>query len=314
MKLLFKYRFFLLTVMAAAAITSAIFSMKTPFRYETTALISPPKVLQIALDTPDNIRAKIVSTRHPGIAQDLGIDLSNVRFKTSIPYNSTFVTAVTVHPDKDLGGRMLKKLASELALVYQPLMDQKAAQLDVSLSSITATIVAKMHGTAMLEKQIEVLRLVEKDLAGVRTETIANNKKLTDGREVLLKSASSASSSASDGMALLLYSSTLQQSIAYQSEIATQMGSLRAQQQNLLQSISQTQCDIATLQGEKHLLEIARASLKNVDFIEPPTVYPLKTSLPLNTLIGALSGLLLGLTAIFAFETYYKLKTSSESR
>lgn len=317
-------------------------------------LVIKPGILDISedgkrmyLDSIGNIKAKIESKayeqrlRNALRATEIGGVLT---FHTSSPTN-TDILNISLDVDEnsiESGKKILQCLVSELQNDYSLDVQNRRTNVlkDISIlkNEIKGIIVKKkdmdkviagaVNEIKNLNNQIEsqkativVLKAREKELIHEIEKVQKNSEKLTQAREVFLQNHNS-----TEGVAEILYVTTIQQNISFYNDLQSQLNDLRMKIEDIkgtikslekyigdkrvtierleLEKTEEFDVEIASKEIEIQNLENKNLLIQNIVMISQPsaTAKPVKPNRPLNIIISAVVGCFIGFILAFFLE------------
>ena len=332
LKVLWKWKYLILLGTFACAVIAGIVSFNMTKIYETKMVIAPG-ILKIDdsgnrlyIDSLQNIQTMIDSGSFTGqilasmekpAEGDLPKDLP---FKVTTPKGLNALQIAYETSDvkqglqilSDLGNLLQEKFTTVVAYYqqeYEMQKDQKLTdleKLDSDISNVKAAIrnkeleiQDKSHRSAEVESEI--------DRIGKNTELLISerNKFLSSKR------------TDDNVLSALLYSNTIQESIAYLNTIRNTANSIKSEINNAKLAIENGKNNIRDLESQKRLIqekianiEFKKNTIQSLQILQPPksSVGPVKPKKKLNVLLAGVIGLFLTVFLAFFIEYISKHK------
>ncbi|MDT8273900.1 MAG: Wzz/FepE/Etk N-terminal domain-containing protein [Desulfomonilia bacterium] len=350
--ILWSHKGLMIAVTAVIVILTGVITFTLPRIYRASVVIEPSIVSTTAdsriihLDTAQNIRGKIMSNAyHQRIisALELEPEPAEIRFSTDIAANSTIIkVSYDVEADQiPQGIAILNRLVDELradyedeisrrkdALAKDVLMKQnQVQQLDIRRRDMEKqiaikgkTITEKHAQIAIKQEAIRIYEQREKDLLQELKEVKDNTDAITRQRDAFL---GESSTSGGSGLTELLYSTTIQQNVAFFNELRNQISDVKMRREQALAAIrtmekeigeilleieramlekdEQIQSQIDAIAIEIASLENQIATMRNLRMISEPsaTTRPVKPRVVLNLALSVVIGLILAMFIAF---------------
>jgi len=350
--ILWNHKGLMIAVTAVIVILTGAITLTLPKIYRTSVVIEPSIINTTAdgrfihLDTVQNIKGKIMSNAyHQRIISTLALDPepAELKFSTDIPANSTIIkVSYDVEADQiPQGIAILNRLVDELradyedeiarrkdALAKDVLMKQnQVQQLDIRRKDMEKQIAIKEKAIterrdqiAIKQESIRIYEQREKDLLQELKEVKDNTDAITRQRDAFL---GESSTSGGSGLTELLYSTTIQQNVAFFNELRNQISDVKMRREQALAAIrtmekeigeihleiertvlekdEQIQSQIDAIAIEVATLENQIPTIRNLRTISEPsaTTKPVKPRVVLNLALSVVIGLILAIFIAF---------------
>jgi uncharacterized protein involved in exopolysaccharide biosynthesis len=345
----------------AVVLVTALYSIIHPKIYEVFMVVEPG-IIDVTmdgkydyLDTADNIKGKIESNSYfPRILKALHLtpDDMDFVFKANIPRNANvLVVSSEFQANKtDFGLRVSHQLLSELQNDYarevrrkkdeyqkQILMKKnQISEIEVQRKDLDQQIGIKQGLSREKREQIKLIiskcsicERRESDLLNDLKEVKGNTQRITSQRDQILKQTSVNNE---NGIADLLYSTTIQQNMAFFNELKNQIDLSRIERENYKSNIKDLEKDINENELEVERLKLKQtgelkskidaigieledlqnkiSQIQNIKTISEPTVssHPVKPKTYLNIFMALIGGTILGIFLAFILEYASKAK------
>lgn len=316
-KVIIKRKKLVLTIFFISVIGVGIVSFLMPKVYEVSMFIEPP-IMAVTnagiqnLDSVENIQAKINSGVYSGrIIKDLMMDHSykgkRLKLDVSQPKDTRLIKVSLEEQENKtgLGIVILNKLLEGLRSDYKDIIDDKKYEADRQVALINNQISTKNNEIARREEQLGIQAQREVRLLDEIREIQSNSDRLMDERKSLLQT-----NGAKDNISSLLYTTTIQQNIAYSIQLQDELTNLRLQKERAKAEVKNLNNDINDLQNEIEKENILKEEIHNVVVIQEPQVslYTIKPNKKQNILLAAVLSLITGVFLAFFMESWQKGK------
>jgi len=292
LRVVWKWRWFIIILTIACAITAGVISLKMPKIYEVSMVIEPDVInvdengKPIFLDSPSNIKAKIDSQVYNSkIYKRLNADPEklNLKFKAVQTKNSNILKIRLEVEDVNKGIQSLRALFHELLEEYQHYIDSKTSELDQEI--------------ALNNGKLDVSAGEKNYLKQERTTVKANTDIIIEERNMLIKKMNNNT----DKLSLLIYTNIVQQNMTHYNELNKQLSAL-------MNAIETMKYNIETL-------KIKKESIESIRLIQPPqySIYPIKPKKKLNVILAFVIGLFVSIFLAFFIEYLQKMKSDPNS-
>lgn len=287
------------------ALMFSAYSLTIPKTYRVAVVLESPYTGNSYLDAMVNIKAYLetnIYTQH--IATTCGVDPKTLVFGLSQPRDSSLISISLDTSDLEKGREILSTLLGQLSANFQNVINIALIKNEQEVTRLNADLAAQRNEIAVRQKQLIQLDAVEKNINTLAMETRHNTDKLIGERDVLFKS----QSPENNQFSLLMYSNTVQQSVAYLSDINRQLLAVQQQIQTHKLAISAAEAAIRKMQAELNSVTAVRESIRNIKTLSAtaPTEDPIGPRKRMYAIAGLFLGLLLGLVSAYGFEMFYK--------
>lgn len=306
----FRYKWVFFIAFIICASLGVIYNLIVPSIYSVETVIDLPRLgIGEYLDTSQNISDRIRS----GI-YDLKIreklELPNQEpfsFNVELPKQGKFckVRLDATGNNIDLTKDILTELVNQLEQEYRPIIEFKKQEIDFTVALKESLIKKKEDKISALHGKI---KLFDDNLSAL-SETIAlaekNTKELIDERRKFIATEREGTSIAS-----VLYSTTIQQDIAYFNQLNKELNFLKIEKDNAEDAIILLSKEMEDINLDINNLKIKKGLIANIDYLVVP-MQSFKPILPrrmLNLVIALLVGVCFGVGLVFFCHWYNMFK------
>jgi len=302
-EVIIKRKKILMAVVVGSMVIGIVWSFVTPTEYEVSMVVEPPGSVDGGIQTYDsvgNIKAKIESgALNAKILNELNLRRMPELIVTQ-PKDTRLIRVSMVRPQKqaDQGVDILARLLAGLNLSYSELLENKRNRIDNQIGVVAGHIRTRELESKLKSEQLKILTDREKQLVEEIKETKVNSEKLLAKREALFGGGDN-----KDGISSLLYTATIQQNVAYFSQLQNELSSLKTNKENLLSGMENIKNIIGETRVEIANLNMSRKGVTGIQVIQEPLVslQPVGPGKKKITLISVIVGLVLGFfCALFA--------------
>ena len=352
---LWKRRWIIFILTCVVVLSAAVYTFTSPEIYDVYVVMEPgvidvaPNGGYIYLDTVSNIKAKLESNAYTQrLISSLNLDpfKDRIKLKVDLP-NKANIIKVSIEEESDKieqGIRVLRQLVHEVQTDYEVGVLRKKQEYQEKISkknnmieslkierkdiekkiSIKANFIKEKYGQIDIQKSS--FSIIDQRIADLVQE-LKDVKKNTDNiiaqRENILKDPERNSNS---GLADLLYSTTIQQNVAFFNTLKNQISDLEMEKEKskaglrtLEKEIDDLKLDIERMKIQKDeglqaeingiTVEINELNnrillIQNIKMISEPaaTTFPIKPNKKLNVILSLLIGLMVSIFIAFIVE------------
>jgi capsular polysaccharide biosynthesis protein len=298
---LIKRKITILVVFLVCITAAAIYSFTAPEVYNVFQIIKVPTIgMKKYLDSPTKIKERISEgIYNQKIKNALGLGKKGeFDFKFSVPDENIFIkVGLKAAEDKiEQSIAILEELINQLETDYAP-------NIFTELNKLANDIFLKENQIERKKGKIktltETIKLTEERIASLEKELARVNANV---EELRLKRADFIQPSAGkDSMAVVLYTTTIQQAIRYSNQLEDQLNSLKTNKKEKENSIEDLEKTIEDIKIQIGSLENSKKFISNVKQLQPP-IYsesPISPNKKQNITIAAVLGLFLGVFIAF---------------
>ena len=296
-----------LTVFLVSVIIAVIAGFFIPKRYEISMIIEPPIITVTSagvqnLDSVENIVAKIQQGAFDKkIIEELNIKNTALGFKVYQPKDTRLIKISLFEEIKktDLGIVILNKLIEKLSYDYQKIIQDKKKDIENQISTTKSQIDRRTNEIKSKEEQFKIKEDREQGLLEEIKEIKSNSEKLLAERKILLKV-----KEGEGDISSLLYTTTINQSIRYFTELQNELATLKVDKEEIKTSIKNLESDITSLKIQIEDLDILKNEIHNIGLIQEPQVslHHMSRNGKLIVINSAILSLILGVFLAFFIE------------
>ncbi len=353
LRVLWKWKWLIVAGTMLCVIAAAVISLQMPRIYEVSMLIEPgiAGVKEIEsdgffyIDSAENISGKItegVYTRRVKDSLQLEPGEAGADFKAVVVKNTNLikVTSEWHEEDRDLGVKFIRQMVIMLSDDYRKMVEQKRGDYDNRISLMQNEISEVATHRKDIDKQVKLeLSKIEKirneikihqailgDIEQRKGELLEEVKGVKDntGKIVQQQEALLRDERPGKDLSLLLYSTTIQQNVAYFNQLNNQVYDLGVRQKTIetaIDGLSKTMDDIKTgierlnlnkteglqtkiyaINAQINKLDLEKGLISNIKAVKDPEVslYPIKPKKKQIVLLAGFASLF-----IFVFLAFF---------
>ncbi len=320
LRVLWKWKWFVIMGALLCAVAAAVISFWMPKVYEITMSIEPGTINVgndgrfIYLDTVNNICRKI----DEGIYDKRMVKLLNIdplktgfRFKANVKKgeqgNLIKISSEWAEKDVDLGLKASGELPVFLAGDYKKIIKQRKGSYDSRIIMKQNEMEKAEIRRSMLQANLKNLKQKKNKLLGTINEVRKNAERIVHHRDLLLKNKSDR-----DDMALLLYSTILQQNVSYSNQLSNELYGLNTKEEEIKSKLEEFPENMSDIKAKINILNLEKVLISNIKVIQEPEVslYHIKPKKKQIVLLSVVVGLFVMIFLAFFIEY---IKNASES-
>lgn len=298
LRILWKWKRLIIFGTLICGFVAGIVSFLMPKIYEVSSVIEPGIIgfnkegSFIYIDSPVNMKEKIEKGAYNRKIQEaLHLDPKvEIKFKATIGREAKVIKITSQWEEKDIniGIKATQKLLEFLGDDYGGIVENKRNDYDKQIK-------LQMSRIKVLEERIKLLEAIcenikhrkeelVKEIEGVRE----NTKEIIQQRNEILKK-----ENLNKELSLLLYSSTIQQNIAYFNQLNDQLYDLSSREKEIENKIEKLRKDIDNINIQINLLDREKELISGIRVIQEPqaSLHPIKPKKVLNISISLILGL-----------------------
>ena len=317
--ILIKRKWLVLTVFAISIIIAAAYGFARPKVYEISMIIEPPissitdSGVQNAASMED-IKAKIeLGAFNEKIVKDLNLPDQALQFKVTQPKDTRLikVSIQRRHEGIAQGMAILAELTQALILDHAPLAADRQAKVTNQIKLMLSQIDTKQNEVQLRAEELKMLRERELQLFDEIKDTKINSEKLLAARAPLLDKASQ-----HDDVSAILYTTTIQQNIAYFTELEKSLFDVRTTKKQTSTAIENLRNSINEDRIQIEKLTLLKGEIRNISQLQEPVAspYPIGPRKIHIILLGGLLGLMIGSFSAFFLESRRLSPACGENR
>ncbi len=352
LRVLWKYKSWIVGITFLSALLTLIMSLLLPSIWEVSIVFEPgrfgsdlfeagtnrPTGKLYLLDTAENVKAKVEQGSYDFQVRTFAGWPSDKKIKwyVNVEKDTSAIRAALEVKDKALGLKALEVLAKtieeeqkEKIGAFQRMIEQEILKKKEDVSKVQreidriktdrdATLTKLQEEAKELKIQIVLLKQRESELFREEENVRKNTELLMTKRSSLIEG----ERSKNDPLALVLFTTSLQQNIAYSNQLASQLNDVKRSIEEKTLAIKKVEIefmrvkedaslrmkklesDIQQVEATVRVLEGQIKFAKPIDLIQPPTVSykPVKPKKLLNVAIAGMLALFFSITGFFLME------------
>jgi len=362
LRVIWKWKWLIILGTFVCMVVAGVVSFNMPKIYEISMAIEPGIIgvdgggKFIYIDSLNNIEGKIkggIYNRRIQKALNINSLKTSIKFETSLQRETNFIK-VTSEWEKNevkLGLRALEQLTALLSMDYEKIVEQRRGdyekrilmkqnqikEVEIQRKDIDKQILLRLNTIDEKENHIKFNKLTliiiqdrEKELLQEIKNVKDNTERIVQQRNNVLKQKGNV-----DDISLLLYSTTIQQSVAYVNQLADQVNDLKKEKKELdadsdwlkkdiddvntgierlkLEKTEGLQAEINDLKVQIDRLNLKKGIIKNIRIIQNPEVSLslIKPKKRLNILLAGVVAFMMMMFLAFFLEYIRKTKNNN---
>jgi len=352
LRILWSYRFWIIGTAILSALVALVISFILPPVWEVSVVMEPGKFSLdlfdtgtststgrfFTVDTAENVKAKILQGSYDSQVRSFSGWPSKKRIKwyVNVERDTSSIRASLEVEDKELGMKALEILVKSLEkeqtekiVTFERRVEQEVVKKKEDITKIEKEIdrlkterdvnlTILQEESKALKKEIALLKQRESALSQEEEGVRKNTELLMAKRNSLIEGGQSRN----DPLALVLFTTSLQQNIAYSNQLASQVSEVkrtieekefsikktgieasRVKEDTLLR-IKKLESDIPQIRASIKVFEERKTFAKPIEIIQAPTVSykPTKPKKLLNTIIAGIAGLIISVFGAFLIQ------------
>ena len=318
LRVLWKWKWLIIAGTLICAVAAAVISLQMPEIYEVSTVIEPGisgidnKGKFIYIDSVANISGKINGGIYDRrIEEALRLDplKTGVKFKSAVVKKANVVKVASQWEKggTDLGVKVAQQLIRLLSDDYGKIIDHKKSDYDKQL-------VLKMSSIEKTRNEIKLQQATFKNIRQRKEQLLEeirgvkdNTEKIVQQRDTLLKD-----KNPGKDLSLLLYSTTIQQNVAYFNQLSNQVYDLRTLEKTTENEIDNLSKNINDIKAQINTLNLEKGLISNIKVIQQPEVslHPVKPKKKQIVLLASVVALFMFIFLAFFIEY---IKNASKS-
>ena len=310
LRILWKWKWLIIGGALICAIVASVISLQMPKIYEISTVIKPGIAgvrddgSFVYIDSVANMSGKInEGVYNRKIEEALHLDplKTEVKFKSAIVKKAKVikVTSLWKEGDTDLGVKVIRQMIHFLSNDYAKIIEQKEG-------SYNNQIIMKQNEINNMETRKNLLLANLKNIGQTKEELLRaikevkeNVEKVVHQRDLLLEN-----KKAGNSTTLLLYSTTVQQNVAYFNQLSNELCELNAREEEIKAEIEEFPEDMADIKAQINTLNLEKGLISNIKVIQEPEVslHPVKPKKMLIVLLSVIVGLFFMIFLAFFIE------------
>ena len=296
-RVLWKWKWLIVAGTLICAIIAAVYSLQLPRIYEVSAMIEPGIAGVKAgggftyIDSAANISAKINGAAYNERIKDTLH--TGVSFKSAVVKKTSLINVTSQWEERntDLGVNVTRKLIHLIVGDFETILNQKNEYYSEQISAVrNETINAKSRKN---QQQADLASVKQRKTHLLRTidDVRETSKRIVQQRDLLLRN-----KTAVNDIELLLYSTTVQQNVAYFNQLGNELYGLNLKEEALKARIEEFPQDMADMEARINTLNRQKSLISNIQIINEPKA----SAAPVKPKVKQIV-LLAGVVALFMF-------------
>lgn len=352
LRVLWKYRFWIIGATILSALAALVISFILPPIWEVSMVLEPGRlgsdVFEIGgnrptgtiyyIDKAMNIKAKITQGSYDANVRTISgwPSKKTIKWKVDVERGASALKTSLKVKDKELALKALKVLTELIKKDYARQIETFQEGIEQEIAKIRANIVEKEKDINLVEtkrdaqlanlteelnrlkKEITLLKQRESELSQEEENVRKNTELLMAKRNSLME----AGQSRNDPLALVLYTSSIQQNIAYSNKLSSQVNDVKREieenessikkgeikmvsvKQKAFSDIKKLESNIQKLGASIKAFETRKEFAEPIEIIQEPTVSPrpVRPKKRLNAIIAGILGLFFSVFGAFFTE------------
>ena len=318
LKVLWKWKWLIIAGTLICAIIAAVISLRMPKIYEVSTVIEPG-IAGVKddgsftyIDSVANISGKINGDIYSKRIQNaLNLDplKTGVKFKSANvkAANMINITSQWQEGDTELGVKVTMQMIHLLSDDYGRIIDHKNSDYDKQLALKMSSIKKTRNEIKLQQATFKNIRERKEQLLEEIRGVKDNTEKIVQQRDTLLKD-----KNPGKDLSLLLYSTTIQQNVAYFNQLSNQVYDLRTMEKRTENEIDKLSENINDIKAQINTLNLEKGLISNIRVIQEPEVslHPVKPKKKQIVLLASVVALFMFIFLAFFIEY---IKNASKS-
>ncbi|HUV59888.1 MAG TPA: Wzz/FepE/Etk N-terminal domain-containing protein [Desulfatiglandales bacterium] len=305
LRVIWKWKWLIILGTFLCMVVAGVVSFNMPKIYEVSMTIEPGIIgvnrdgKFIYLDSRDNIEGKIkegLYNRRIQKALNINPLETDIKFEVRPQKGTNFikVTSEWKDPEVEFGKKALVNLLGFISKEYENIVQQRKGDYEKQ-------ILMEQNQIKENEATLKIIRDREKELLQEIKNVKDNTEKIVRERNNVLQHKGN-----SDDISLLIYSTTIQQNVAYFNQLSNQINDIRTKKEIASMKIENLKAQIDRLNLEKSII-------KNIRVLQNPeaSLSPIKPKKRLNILLAGVIAFMMMMFLVFFVEYIQKAKRST---
>ena len=305
LRVIWKWKWLIILGTFLCMVVAGVVSFNMPKIYEVSMTIEPGIIgvnrdgKFIYLDSRDNIEGKIkegLYNRRIQKALNINPLETDIKFEVRPQKGTNFikVTSEWKDPEVEFGKKALVNLLGFISKEYENIVQQRKGDYEKQ-------ILMEQNQIKENEATLKIIRDREKELLQEIKNVKDNTEKIVRERNNVLQHKGN-----SDDISLLIYSTTIQQNVAYFNQLSNQINDIRTKKEIASMKIENLKVQIDRLNLEKSII-------KNIRVLQNPeaSLSPIKPKKRLNILLAGVIAFMMMMFLVFFVEYIQKAKRST---
>jgi capsular polysaccharide biosynthesis protein len=305
LRVIWRWKWLIILGTFLCMVVAGVVSFNMPKIYEVSMTIEPGIIgvnidgKFIYLDSRDNIEGKIkgdLYNRRIQKALNINPLETDIKFEVKTQKGTNFikVTSEWKENEVEFGKKALVHLVAVISEEYENVVQQRKGDYEKQILMEQNQI--KENGATL-----KIIRDREKELLQDIKNVKDNTEKIVRERNNVLQHKGN-----SDDISLLIYSTTIQQNVAYFNQLSNQINDIRTKKEIASMKLENLKVQIDRLNLEKSII-------KNIRVIQDPeaSIRPIKPKKRLNILLAGVVAFMMMMFLAFFLEYIQKAKSSA---
>ena len=305
LRVIWKWKWLIILGTFLCMVVAGVVSFNMPKIYEVSMTIEPGIIgvnrdgKFIYLDSRDNIEEKIkegLYNRRIQKALNINPLETDIKFEVRPQKGTNFikVTSEWKDPEVEFGKKALVNLLGFISKEYENIVQQRKGDYEKQ-------ILMNQNQIKENEATLKIIQDREKELLPEIKNVKDNTEKIVRERNNVLQHKGN-----SDDISLLIYSTTIQQNVAYFNQLSNQINDIRTKKEIASMKIENLKVQIDRLNLEKSIIN-------NIRVLQNPeaSLSPIKPKKRLNILLAGVIAFMMMMFLVFFVEYIQKAKRST---
>jgi len=318
LRVLWKWKWLIMAGTLVCGIVAAVISLQMPKIYEVSMVIGPGisgvkddgsfMYIDSVADISGKINGGIYSKR---IQKALNLDplKTGVKFKSANVKGANMVniTSQWQEVNTELGMKVTEQMVHLLSNDYVKIIEHRKGDYDRQIEFKLNSIGKTQNEIKLQQANLKNIRQMKEELLVEIKGVKENTEKIIQQRDTLLKDKNSG-----EDISLLLYSTTIQQNVAYFNQLNTQIYDFRTGEKKIEAESNRLSKNIDDIKAEINILGLKKGLISNIKVIQEPEIslYPVKPKKKQIVILSVVVGLFFMIFLAFFIE-YIKNATPS---
>jgi len=305
LRVIWKWKWLIILGTLVCMVVAGVVSLNMPKIYEVSMTIEPGIIgvnrdgKFIYLDSQHNIAGKIkggLYNRRIQKALNINPLEKGIKFEVGPQKGTNFIKVISEWEKNEVefGKKALVNLLGFISKEYENIVQQRKGDYEKQ-------ILMKQNQIKENEATLKIIQDREKELLPEIKNVKDNTEKIVRERNNVLQHKGN-----SDDISLLIYSTTIQQNVAYFNQLSNQINDIRTKKEIASMKIENLKVQIDRLNLEKSII-------KNIRFIQDPetSLSPIKPKKRLNVLLAGVAAFMMMMFLAFFVEYIQKAKSNN---
>ena len=304
LRVIWRWKWLIILGTFLCMVVAGVVSFNMPKIYEVSIAIEPGIIgvdkdgKFIYLDSRDNIEGKIkggLYNRRIQKALNINPLKTDIKFEVRPQKGTSFIKVKSEWKKNEVefGKKALVHLVAAISKEYENVVQQRKGDYEKQ-------ILMKQNQIKENEATLKIIQDREKELLQEKKNVKDNTERIVRERNNVLQHKGN-----SDDISLLIYSTTIQQNVAYLNQLSNQINELRTKKEIASKEIENLKVEIDRLNLEKSIIN-------NIRVIQNPeaSLYPIKPKKRRNVLLAGVVAFMMMMFFVFFLEYIQKAKSN----